>query len=250
MSFHMGSLVGRIAEETPTYSLVKEYSSFQVRHYAPRLVSQFTYYPDRGEGTDLAFRTLARYIGVFATPENTAQGAPAKVAMTAPVVMGSAPQKVAMTAPVVMSSATPTLSQAPVLEAKELTEEERAHRGVQVMQFNLPRSFTKETAPQPTNPRVEIVEVPARYVASVTFSGRFNQQAIDERGRQLLAAVGREGLRPVGGYYCAGFNPPWTPPMLKTNEVYVDVEEEEWMGRSRVDAEPNVEGQSLLAQSA
>lgn len=41
-------------------------------------------------------------------------------------------------------------------------------------------------------PQVEIVEVPARYVASVTFSGRFNQRAIDERGRQLLAAVGRE----------------------------------------------------------
>lgn len=40
VSFHMGSLVGRIAEETPTYSLVKEYSSFQVRHYAPRLVTK------------------------------------------------------------------------------------------------------------------------------------------------------------------------------------------------------------------
>lgn len=226
----MGSVVGRISEETPRFTVVKKYSSFEVRHYAPRLVSQFTFHPDQGEGTDMAFRALARYIGVFATPENSGKGAPAKIAMTAPVVMGSKPEKVAMTAPVTVSSA-----QAPVLDrgSGDLSPEEKARRGPQVMQFNLPRSFTRETAPQPTNPRVEVLEVPAKFVAAVTFSGSFGQKAIDEQGRRLLEAMAVEGLKSAmadpKGYYCAGFNPPWTPPMFKTNEVYVDIQPEPWM---------------------
>ena len=53
--------------------------------------------PFRPQGT--AFKTLARYIGVFGTAENTGAG---KIAMTAPVVMGGVPTPIAMTAPVTM----------------------------------------------------------------------------------------------------------------------------------------------------
>jgi len=235
--FHyMGSLIGVIAEETPAFAVVRQSQGFQVRHYAPRLVSQYAYHPDKGETSEAAFRALARYIGVFNTPENQAQGAPQRVAMTAPVVVGStAPEKVAMTAPVVISA-----TQAPVVSRGKLSEEETARRGPQVMQFNLPRQYTLDTAPQPTNPRVEVREIPAKFVAAMTFKGWFEQPNIDAHGQQLLHLMAQDGLTSAmedpNGYYCAGFNPPWTPPMFRTNEVYVDLQPEDWMEKALASA--------------
>jgi hypothetical protein len=155
---------------------------------------------------------------------------PQKIAMTAPVVVGGQPQKMAMTAPVTMAS-----GHAPVLNTKngDLSADELKQRGPQIMQFNLPSQFTLANAPRPTNPKVQIREIPPKFVAAETFSGSFKQQNMDSHGFALLKAVQAEGLVPDTSehqtYYCAGFNPPWTPAMFKTNEVYVDVIAESWM---------------------
>jgi hypothetical protein len=165
----MGIVFGRVSEERPLFdvvhvfrdsaSLPSFYGPPELRKYAPRLVSEYAY-DSKTEGTNEAFRALARYIGVFGTPENRAGDAGMAIAMTAPVTMGtSGPTKVSMTAPVTMG---------------QRGDAGASDGGTQVMQFGMPRSFKSlDECPRPTNPRVSIREIPTHYCIAVAFNGSF-----------------------------------------------------------------------------
>ena len=45
----MGSMLGKISEETPKFRLVRKYADFELRHYDPRVVSEITFFPAEGE---------------------------------------------------------------------------------------------------------------------------------------------------------------------------------------------------------
>ena len=95
------------------------------------------------------------------------------------------------------------------------------------MAFFMPASrFSKASdAPKPTNPDVTIKDVPARTLAVHTFSGNLRQAAIAERGERLRRALEADGVAAKEGaeVMAAGYNPPWTPWFLKTNEVMLEV---------------------------
>merc|ERR1719424_2615122 len=122
----MGIVFGSIDVEQASYTVEATIhqpplGTIEVRKYHSALAAQV----DSGTSSeDQAFKNLARYIGVFGTPQNQGAGtAPETVAMTALVVTTAQP--VAMTAPVVNSHET--------------------------MQFILPAGLTLDTAPKPTN---------------------------------------------------------------------------------------------------
>ena len=114
------------------------------------------------------FRILARYIGVFGNPENKDTN---KIAMTAPVLSTkTSSSKIAMTAPVLSSSAND-------------------------MRFVLPKKFkTKEDAPQPTDTRVELIDVPERMVAVKTFSGLISMDQSETMANEFKAALEAQGF--------------------------------------------------------
>jgi len=207
---------GVVNEAKPKYILVRALSEgAELRSYAPMVVAQVEWAvgssgPEQAEKQEKPFFLLARYIGVFGKPENTGDEA---VAMTAPVMMGTAPQKMAMTAPVLLGST-----------AEAGSEETR-----EFMRFVLPSSYTVETAPTPSNPRVQILAVPAKLVAALGFSGGRSKAWTDRHGAILLEALAAAGLKPVSDelepWVYAGFNPPFTLPMFRMNEVYIDVTE-------------------------
>ena len=170
----MGIVFGRISEERPLYDVVHVFSDSaslpsssygppELRKYAPRLVSEYAY-DAKTEGTNEAFRALARYIGVFGTPENRAGDAALPIAMTAPVTMGtSGPTKVSMTAPVTMG---------------QRGDARASEAGMQVMQFGMPRTFkTVDECPRPTNPKVSVREIPSYYCVALAFNGSFVRAA-------------------------------------------------------------------------
>lgn len=109
---------GKNGVEEPDFELMhKTPDGLEVRHYTQSSVIAYTACPGGVGSSDTsdAFRTLARYIGVFSTPQNFAVSAesPQSIRMTAPVLMtGSdqaqndqaAPQSISMTAPVLMSN--------------------------------------------------------------------------------------------------------------------------------------------------
>jgi hypothetical protein len=130
-----------------------------------------------------AFRLLARYI--FGENRGKAGGR-AKIAMTTPVEMAKAGPRVAM-------------------------------------RFFLPRALSRETAPQPADGRVRIVAVPNETVAALRFSGSTEDARIAERKAALLRELRGSAWLPAGEPVFLGYDPPFTPPFLRRNEVAVPV---------------------------
>ncbi len=110
-------------------------------------------------------------------------------------------QKIAMTAPV----------------------QETLHDQGPVMAFTMPSQYTLDDLPRPQDASITLEEVPARTVAVVRFSGWATDASVARKTRQLLAALEQRDIVPVGVPSLNQYNPPWTPPFLRRNEIMVEV---------------------------
>jgi hypothetical protein len=100
---------------------------------------------------------------------------------------------------------------------------EGAGPGRWTQRFFLPTSLSPETAPTPTDPRICIVELPEEAIAAVTFTGLAPKPVLDEKKRILLGALAGSIWRPAGEPYTLFYDPPFTIPPLRRNEVAVAV---------------------------
>lgn len=186
------SVFGSAAAPEPKYTVVSSDGAFEIRDY-PVLAVAAT---PMSDGQRASFGRLFDYI----SGENT--GA-TKIAMTAPVLQSvEAGTEIAMTAPVLQSFGAD---------------------GQREMVFVLTDEFTADTAPEPKNPQVRIAEVPARRVAVLRFSGSFSDAAIAENTTVLQGWMTGQGLSPAGAPESAGYNPPWTLPPFRRNEVLIPI---------------------------
>ena len=112
-------------------------------------------------------------------------------------------RKVAMTAPVV--------------------QEQDPHSRRYVVGFVMPADVSAEDLPNPTDSAVRTRRVPAETAAALRFSGRWSRGSYEKRTAQLLAALETAGLTVGGDPRYARFDPPWTPWLLRRNEVVVPV---------------------------
>ncbi|KAK7390613.1 hypothetical protein VNO78_25935 [Psophocarpus tetragonolobus] len=208
----MGIVFGKITVDTPKYEVTKSTSEYEIRRYAPSVVAEVTYDPSQFKGNkDGGFTVLANYIGALGTPQNTK---PEKIAMTAPVItkegvgVGGG-EKIAMTAPVV---------------TKEGDGGEGKKNKLVTMQFILPTIYGKaEEAPKPTDERVVIREEGERKYGVVKFAGVASEQVVKEKVEKLRVSLEKDGFKVVGDFLLARYNPPWTIPALRTNEVMIPV---------------------------
>ncbi|KAJ6798847.1 heme-binding-like protein, chloroplastic [Iris pallida] len=209
----MGMVFGKISVETPKYEVLHRAADYEIRKYFPSVVAQVTYDPSQlGGDRDGGFLILANYIGALGNPHNSK---PEKIAMTAPVVTTKAatsPEKIAMTAPVVTSS------------GGSGGEEQSSSKSV-TMQFVLPAKYTRaEEAPKPTDERVVIREEGERKYGVVRFGGVATDRAVEEKVEKLRGSLERDGHKVVGEFLLARYNPPWTLPPFRTNEVMLPIE--------------------------
>ncbi|XP_019058707.1 PREDICTED: heme-binding-like protein At3g10130, chloroplastic [Tarenaya hassleriana] len=197
----MGMVFGKIGVETPEYKVVKSGDGYEVREYPPAVVAEFTYDPSEFKGNkDGGFTVLANYIGALGKPHNEK---PEKIAMTAPVITKEG-EKIEMTAPVVTKEG----------GGKTVT-----------MQFVLPAKYkTAEEAPRPTEERVVIKAEGGRRYGVVRFSGVATEAVVKEKAEKLRTDLEREGVKVTGDLVLARYNPPWTLPWCRTNEVMIPVE--------------------------
>jgi hypothetical protein len=91
------------------------------------------------------------------------------------------------------------------------------------MSFVLPQSFTIETAPPPQDPAVKLEEIKDHTFATITFSGVLKQNNIDKHKALLEEWITRKGFEKIGAAKAAGYNPPFTIPALRRNEVLIPV---------------------------
>ncbi len=92
-----------------------------------------------------------------------------------------------------------------------------------IVSFVMPASRLLETLPRPLDARIRFREVSARRVAVLRFSGRYGSDLPLKKREELLRAVHAAGLTPIGDVSCACYDPPWTLPILRRNEVMVEV---------------------------
>lgn len=186
--------------EEPTYRALAQYDGFELREYAPTVVAATEVQGGFRESLDEGFRRLAGYI--FGGNRRRQE-----IAMTAPVSLERTPlseqgERIAMTAPVSAERQGP---------AWRVT-------------FVMPSEYTLERLPQPVDERVRLEPVPARKVAVLRFSGRATEDMAEARKAELLRRLEGQGLRAIGEPVLAQYNPPWTPPFLRRNEILVPVE--------------------------
>ncbi|MGC9270603.1 SOUL family heme-binding protein [Acidiphilium sp.] len=189
------SVVGiRSGTAEPKYTVISTVGPVQIRHYDERIAAETTITGSVEHARYQGFRRLAGYI--FGANRTRT-----KIAMTAPVAQ-SASQTIAMTAPVAQT---------------------QTAAGAWTIQFFMPAHFTMETLPVPNDPSVHLVTVPAETYAALRFSGLPNPSAVAREQSRLLALLKSSPWTPVGEPTAWFYDPPWTLPFLRRNEVAVKV---------------------------
>ncbi len=189
-----------MAAEEPQYTVIEtaqgEHGTFELRAYAPMIIAETVVAGSMDDASSQGFRRIADYI----FGNNTlASGDSTKIAMTAPVTMEPQSARIDMTAPV-------------TLEKNE--EDWRIH-------FVMPSEYSLQTLPKPNNSDVTLREVPQRQYAVVRFSGLVNETMVAEKTHALLAWIEQKNIQTTGQPELARYNPPWTLPGLRRNEIMV-----------------------------
>lgn len=186
----------RADTEEPAFTVVDKIGVIDVRQYGPRLAADVTVGGDEEDARSAGFRLLADYI----FGNNTTR---TSIAMTAPVSQEAArSENIAMTAP--------------VSQARDATGKWR-------VRFYMPSKYTLATLPKPNNPAVQIVEVPGEAMAVLRFSNSRSAEAVAAKTADLLRGVAASKWKAVGTPVAWFYDPPWTLPFFRRNEVAVAV---------------------------
>ncbi|MGM0606363.1 MAG: SOUL family heme-binding protein, partial [Halobacteriota archaeon] len=162
----------------------------ELRRY-PALVTVETVAEDRST----AFSRLYRYI-------TGANDGGESIAMTAPVK--TVGERMEMTAPL---------------------RTEVAGSGVR-MAFYLPTTYAPETAPTPTERGVSLTVEAPRQLAVRRFSWFATPNRTLRATERLREALASNGIEPTGDPFVMQYDPPWTPPFLRRNEVAIPIRSE------------------------
>ncbi len=102
--------------------------------------------------------------------------------------------------------------------------QETLESGSPTMAFFLPAEYSLDELPAPNDQRVEIVPVDSRTMAVVRFSGWATGPKVTRMQGKLLKTLETHGVSAIGVPVLNQYNPPWTVPFLRRNEVSVQVE--------------------------
>lgn len=110
-------------------------------------------------------------------------------------------QKVAMTAPVLMRESDADMA----------------------MDFILPGKYSADSAPAPDDASVQRTSVEGGRFATVRFSGTLADARVEQKTAALRAWMDENGLVAIDDPLVAGYDPPFTLPALRRNEVWIRV---------------------------
>jgi len=135
----------------------------------------------------------------YITGENIDQ---ANIAMTAPVQISQKGVEIAMTAPV---------------------QSVNTEQGWTIS-FIVPKKYTRDTVPQPTNPLVYLREIPGSLQAVQRFSGRWTEENFLRAKNELYSKLEEIKVTPLSEPISAAYNSPFSIPWFRRNEVIVNVD--------------------------
>lgn len=184
----------------PSYSVELKDGNVEIRRYEGFALAETTVQAPFGEATRRSFSPLFGYISGDNHSRPTAAASERRS------------EKIAMTAPVLVE---------PTGVRDDGEGLDRAEIDGWTMAFILPDEYTLDNAPQPTSRRVEIRDVEPGRVASIRFNGRLNERNGETHRAKLEDWLVSRNLEHRGDWKLAGYDPPFTLPLMRRNEVLV-----------------------------
>lgn len=179
--------------EIPNYKIIKSEDNIEIRRYDPMIIAEVEMTGNREETIGNGFRLLADYI----FGNNTFQK---DIAMTAPVEQ-KMNHKIAMTAPVQQESMGDSWK----------------------VSFVMPSKYTMQSLPKPNNNHVELKEIASKQFVVIRFSGKNSDLNITEHEKKLKKYIAANDFQAIGFPKYAFYNPPWTFPPMRRNEVMIEI---------------------------
>ena len=87
----------------------------------------------------------------------------------------------------------------------------------------MPGGYTMLTLPKPLNPAVVLREVPGKRYAVLVFSGFAGEEKAQQKTDELAAWLKSKNLKAIAAAQLARYDPPWTLPFLRRNEILVEI---------------------------
>jgi effector-binding domain-containing protein len=187
-----------MATEEPEFKLISEEGEFQIREYDPKIIAQVEVEGDFDEASSKGFKLLADYI----FGNNLLDGASKKISMTTPVEMSPLAENLLMTSSVMDDQVNNNWS----------------------INFVMPQEFSLDTLPKPNNSQVNIIEVPKEKYAVIVFSGLVRESSYAEKAELLSSYLEENSFKQQGAIKIARYNPPWTLPFFRRNELMVRID--------------------------
>ena len=196
-----------MAIEEPHYDVIVSQAPFELRHYAPTLIAQTIVEGDMDTASNKGFRLIADFIFGNNLAAESAQAA--QIAMTAPATVEPQFSKIAMTAPVTVEPQTANMAS---------VQQWRIH-------FVMPSQYSLATIPKPNNSAVTLHTLPSKYFVVHRYSGFNTVARVQKKTDETLAWAKQQSLKVVGTPQLSRYDPPWTLPMFRRNEIMVEVAE-------------------------
>lgn len=196
-----------MAIEEPKYQVLQSDGAFEIRRYEPMLIAETVVDGDMDEASNKGFRRIADFI--FGNNQRADSNDNAKIAMTAPVTVAPQSTKIAMTAPVTVE---PRSVDAQMPSANQW----RIH-------FVMPSQYTLANVPKPKNREVTLREVPAQHVVVHRYTGFNTLARVQQKTEETLQWAKQKSLTLQGTPQLARYDPPWTLPMFRRNEIMVEI---------------------------
>lgn len=182
-----------MAVEEPLYTVTCNEGAIEVREYPAMIAAEVTVKGDRAAAVKTGFRLLASYI----FGENTSQQS---IAMTAPVIQMPAEEETnEMSTPLIQTGSGDAWH----------------------IRFMMPRSYTLDSLPKPSEPRIKILTLPATRFAVIRFSGLAKEEDITAQTDALNIFITLQSLHVAGAPALARYNPPWTLWFMRRNEIMI-----------------------------
>ena len=183
-----------MAIEEPSYRVTEKAEPFEIREYSPLIVAQVEVPGDLSEASSAGFRLIANYI--FGNNISVRDGG---LTTAEPV-----PEKIAMTVPVIA--------------------EGKGDQKTWLIQFVMPKQYTMDTLPKPNNPQVKLVPTGPQKLAVIRFTGFVGDDKVQEKTAELMAWIKSRNALPLGSPRLARYNPPWSIPWMRRNEILIPIQ--------------------------
>lgn len=170
-----------MAIEEPKYTVLQQHDNFELRHYAARIIAETQLAGSIETSSHAAFSLIANYI--FGN-NRLANGENKKINMTTPVVL-------------------------------------LKHPDFWTLFFIMPNEYSLSSLPTPNNNAVTLRTIPPSNYAVLEFSGLSGEPRVAEKIEELISWITSQGFKAVSEPELARYNPPWTLPFLRRNEIMI-----------------------------